>query len=474
MPSVRSSAVYKIAVNYAAIFIWANLLLGGAVYLAVNAEFTRESNQQIATELDRLAHQPNQEKLVSQLAGQQADKGNATFLYALFDKGGKRVAGALDMPRPDPGVRVVSLPAQNGQDRPVRAGALDLADGSRLVVAQDMTLVDSLNKILLKVLIVAFLASLVVSAIGGLVLGRYLRSRLKPISTTANAIVSGDLAPRVPVRLPGDEFDAAGQAFNLMLDRIAGLMENLRQVSSDIAHDLRKPLIRLLCQTDRLGEVEGAVESVYQTGDELLVLFAAILRLAEVEGGDLQRSFERIDLSAEMNEVAESFAPALADAGDTLEWIVEPGIYVLGNRELLSQLAANLLDNARIHTPLGTQIRLLLMCDGPQARLVVEDDGPGVLDADRDKLLQRFYRAEASRTTAGNGLGLSLVAASTRAHRGTVSVEDAGPGLRIVITLPRLDHDQNEEHEEREELVGSEAAGLVGTVRSWISARRIS
>jgi hypothetical protein len=468
MASVRSRAVYKIAVNYAAIFIWANLLLGGAVYFAVNAESTRQTNQQIAAELDRLSHEPNHETLVRLLAGRQADELNNSFLYALFDKGGARVVGALDIQRPDPGLRVVSLPLENGESRSVRAGAIDLADGSRLVVAQDMTLVASLNKILLKVLIVAFLVSLVVSAIGGLILGRYLRSRLRPISTTANAIVAGNLAVRVPVLLPGDEFDAAGHVLNLMLDRIAGLMENLRQVSSDIAHDLRKPLIRLLCQTDRLGQDERAVESVYRTGDELLALFASILRLAEVEGGDLQRSFERIDLSAEMNEVAESFAPALADAGDTLEWIVEPDINVLGNRELLGQLAANLLDNARIHTPVGTVIRLRLMDDEEQAVLIVEDDGPGVSAEDRGKLLQRFYRTEASRTTDGNGLGLSLVAASARAHRGTVNVEDACPGLRIVVRLPKLNDAQLEEP------VAVEHPGFVDTLQSWVNVRRKS
>jgi signal transduction histidine kinase len=466
MASVRSRAVYKITVNYAAIFIWATILLGGAIYLAVNSEATRQSNRQIRSELNQLIREPNQAKLERDLANRQTDELGSSFLYALFDKDGDRLAGALDMPRPARGLRVISLPMAHGENHLVRIGAVDMADGSRLVVAQDMTLVESLNKVLLKVLAVAFIASLAVSAIGGLILGRYLRSRLQPISTTANAIVSGDLAPRVPVRVPGDEFDAAGHALNLMLDRIAGLMENLRQVSSDIAHDLRKPLIRLLCQTDRLDQVEGALESVYQTGDELLALFASILRLAEVEGGDLQRSFEQIDLSTVMNELAESFAPALADAGDTINWVVEPHIYMLGNRELLGQLAANLLDNARIHTPVGTMIRLGLARDGAQAKLVVEDNGPGVSEADCAKLLQRFYRTEASRTTAGNGLGLSLVAAVARAHGGTVTIENADPGLRILISLPCLRDDRLEES------VGSDNAGRVGTLRTWISARR--
>lgn len=132
---------------------------------------------------------------------------------------------------------------------------------------------------------------------------------------------------------------------------------------------------------------------------------------------------------------------ALIDAEDTFDWLIEPGIAVLGNRELLAQIAANLLDNARIHTPPGTAVKLGLAGDGDTAKFWVEDNGPGVLDDQIDKLTQRFFRADASRNTAGNGLGLSLVAAAVSAHGGTVSIRNALPGLRITIGLPRLGGD---------------------------------
>jgi signal transduction histidine kinase len=128
----------------------------------------------------------------------------------------------------------------------------------------------------------------------------------------------------------------------------------------------------------------------------------------------------------------------LVDGGDVIDWTIQPDITVMGNRELLAQMAANLLDNARIHTPAGTAIAFRLALDGGDARLSVEDNGPGVTDEDRAKLLQRFFRAEASRTTPGNGLGLNLVAAVARAHNGRVTIDDADPGLRVIVTLPGL------------------------------------
>lgn len=439
MVSIRRSAAYRIATNYAAVFVWTILLLGVAVYFAGTAEFRRERDDEIAAELDRLAREPDRAELLRELHWRETDGATGRFLYALFDRRGKRVAGTLAIASPvNPELHDTAVPDGRNGTRPMRLGSIAVVDGYRLVVAADSRSIDRINLLILKFFAIALAVLLAISGVAGWVLGGYLRKRLEPISATANAIVTGDLDLRVPVSERGDEFDAAGHAFNLMLDRIAGLMENLRQVSSDIAHDLRKPLIRLLVQADRMGHVEGAEERVLEIGDEMLALFGAILRIAEVEGGDLERSFEPIDLSTLMREVAESFEPALADAGNPVDWRIEPEITVRGNKELLGQLAANLLDNARIHTPAGTPIRFRLFAQGDHASLIVEDDGPGVAEDDRAKLLQRFYRTEASRTTPGNGLGLSLVAAAVRAHGGSVSVENTNPGLRITVRLPRL------------------------------------
>jgi signal transduction histidine kinase len=444
MANVRLGAAYQIAVNYAAVFAWAVLVLGLTVHFAVNADIDRQRDREISAELERLSREPSRPELLRELAWRQNGGVMDGFRYALFDRGGKRVAGTLDIARPaTTGLHPLPEAIATKEAETRRLGVVDAADGTRLAISAGRGPSEPVSQLLMKYFLITFAGLLLANMVGGLLLARYLRLRLQPISATANAIVSGDLGQRVPIGPRGDEFDEAGQALNLMLDRIAGLMENLRQVSSDIAHDLRKPLIRLLCQTDRLGEVEGAEERVLAMGDEMLALFSSILRIAEVEGGGLERSFEEIDLSQLMAEVSESFEPALTDAGDVFSWAIEPDIAVLGNKELLGQLAANLLDNARIHTPAGTAIRLSLSAEGTRVVLAVEDNGPGVREEDRAKLLQRFFRADSSRSTPGNGLGLSLVAAAAGVHGGGVDIRNLNPGLRISVTLARLGAEQD-------------------------------
>lgn len=461
MPSLRSSAAYRIAVNYAAVFAWSILILGAMVYLAINAELDQRRDREISEELYRLSREPDRAELLRELRWRAEKISDDQFVYGLFDTDGRRIAGNLeiDMPR-KLGLGEAALQPRGEQVRMIRIGVSDAPGRTRLVVAANPEIQSDIQRTILKYFLAAFISLVLISVASGWLLARHLRKRLEPISATADAIVTGELDLRVPLAGRDDEFDAVGRAFNLMLDRIAGLMENLRQVSSDIAHDLRKPLIRLLNQADRLGQAEGAERRVLEIGDEMLALFAGILRIAEVEGGSLERSFERVDLSTLLTDVSESFEPALADSGHSIRWFVEPDVAVMGSKELLAQLAANLLDNARIHTPPGTAIRLLLASDGPFARLSVEDDGPGVSEADRQKLLQRFFRADSSRTTPGNGLGLSLVAAAARAHGGTVTIEDAEPGLRIRVTLGRL-----QERPEAEGPPPPRESGLLGLLR---------
>ncbi|MBW8753178.1 MAG: HAMP domain-containing protein [Sphingomonadales bacterium] len=438
MPSLRSSTAYRIAFTYAAAFAAAFLLLGIAVYLAADAEFRQQRDKVLAEEMEDLAQEGLGEKLIKEIDERGKLRTRADFGYALFDPAGRRIGGRLDVARPPLGYS--KLPFQDAREglEIVRAEAIALSDGSRLVIAIDSEGVEAIDRTILTLFAVAFVAVIAIGVIGALLFGRYLRMRLGTISRTANAIVAGDASQRIAVGTRGDEFDEVALALNAMLDRIDGLMENLRQVSSDVAHDLRTPLLRLRNQLDQVGRVEGAERRAIELGDEMLKLFAAILRIAEVEAGDLQRSFAPVDLSALAAVVAESFAPALADSGHGIDWTIAPDITVLGDRELLAQLITNLLDNVQVHTPPGTAIQLVLGADGPTARLIVTDNGPGVPASDRAQLQRRFFRGEASRTTPGNGLGLSLVAAVAAAHGGSVALADARPGLGVIVSLPSL------------------------------------
>ncbi|HEX7851813.1 MAG TPA: HAMP domain-containing sensor histidine kinase [Sphingomonas sp.] len=434
----RTSAAYRIAFTYAAAFAAAILLLGVAVYFAADAEFRRQRDQALSEEVADLAGEGNRANLAREIAERETGRATVAFGYALFDRSGKRVAGALDTPRPPTGFgEIIFRDPVEGPDL-ARAKAIDLANGDRLVVAADSEPIETIDATILWLFGIAFVVVLAVGAVGALLLGRYLRHRLGAIATTANAIVGGSLDHRMPVGPNRDEFDAAALALNAMLDRVAGLMENLRQVSSDVAHDLRTPLLKLRGQLDQVGRVEGAEQRAIELGDELIILFAAILRIAEVEGGGLEQSFARVDLSSLAEDVADSFRPALTDSGHALTWEIDPAIVVHGNRELLAQAITNLLDNARVHTPAGTQVTLSLDAGGDWVRLAVADNGPGVSHADRAAIMRRFYRTEASRTTPGNGLGLSLVGAVAAAHGGSVAIDDNRPGLVITIILPRI------------------------------------
>jgi signal transduction histidine kinase len=438
MASFHSSAAYRIAYTYAAAFAAATLLLGIAVYFAADAEFRHQRDQAISSEIADLSQEGGAPQLKQEIAEREAARATDSFGYALFDRAGRRIAGSLDTSRPPPGFSMIVFNDPIEGADAARAKAVDLPDGSRLVVAVDSEAVEAIDGTILALFGIAFVVVLVVGAIGALLLGRYLRQRLGTISTTANAIVAGDLDQRMPIGPNRDEFDTVGLALNAMLDRIAGLMENLRQVSSDVAHDLRTPLLRLRSQLEQVGSVEGAAQRAIDQGDEMLKLFGSILRISEVEGGGLEQGFTRVDLSTLVEDVGDGFLPALTDSGHSLSWDVEPDVAVLGDRELLAQAIANLLDNARVHTPAGTAVTVTLEGGEEWVRLSVADNGPGVPVEDRDSVLRRFYRGEASRTTPGNGLGLSLVAAVAAAHGGEAVVYAAGLGLRVTIVLPRM------------------------------------
>lgn len=438
MGSLRSSAAYRIAFTYACAFIGAVLLLGVAVYFAADAEFRQQRDQAISAEVADLLREGGGPELRSELAERRGTRATGGFMYALFDPGGSRVAGTLDTAMPAPGFSMIMFNDPKEGPDVARADTRVLADGTRLVVAVDSESVEAIDATILTLFGAVFVAMLAIGLVGALLLGRYLRRRLDAITATANDIMAGDLAQRMPVGGNGDEFNSVASALNAMLDRIAGLMENLRQVSSDVAHDLRTPLLRLRGQLELVGHVDGAAQKSIELGDELMRLFASILRIAEVEGGGIERQFQPVDLSLLTEDVAETFLPAMADSGRSLEWIISPNVRVLGDRELLAQAIANLLDNARIHTPSGTAVDLRLYADQTNVLLSVSDDGPGVPAEDRAKILRRFFRGEASRSTPGNGLGLSLVGAVARSHGGEVRIGDSVPGLCVTIELPRL------------------------------------
>ena len=284
------------------------------------------------------------------------------------------------------------------------------------------------------------IAFLILSVAGGLLLSHSFLKRVDTIRTTAQAIVSGNLGSRIPLGGTNDNFDLLAAILNDMLDRIEALMESMIQVSNDIAHALRTPLTRLQQKVEAAqSEVkdnpsyETAIDAVRLEAKNILETFSALLRIAQIEGGSRQSGFGEIDLTELFVRVTDAFSDLAEDQGKTLVAEIEPSVRTWGDRELLAEMVANLVDNAIRHTPIGARVEISLVRDHSHIVASVSDNGFGVPKEDRDRIFQRFFRLERSAKIQGTGLGLSLVAAVAGLHRIQVSVEDRAPGLSIKM-----------------------------------------
>ena len=317
--------------------------------------------------------------------------------------------------------------------------------GDRLLVARDTRDAAAFRGRILATLAWSALISLGLGIAGGLLMTRQMLRRVESVATTTRQIMHGDLAQRIPLTGSGDEFDQLGSNLNEMLDQIERLMLGMRQVTDNIAHDLRTPLSRLrsrlevtlLEKPDSARYAEALRETITEA-DQLLGTFNALLSIAEAEAGSRREPAAPADLAEIARAVAELYEPVADEKGLALEVAAPASLAVNGDRHLLSQAIANLLDNALKYTPSG-KVSLAVRSDGAFARVEVADSGPGVPFGQREIVFDRFVRLEGSRSTPGNGLGLSLVRAVARLHGGTAWLEDNAPGLKAVFTLPLAD-----------------------------------
>ncbi|MBK1663830.1 two-component sensor histidine kinase [Rhodospirillum rubrum] len=330
----------------------------------------------------------------------------------------------------------------------VRVAALTLPSGMRLLIGRDLGPIQALRHRVAGAMRLGLGGMVVLGLVGGLVMSRRFGRRLEAVNRTSREIIGGDLSRRVPQGrgLDGDDFDQLAVNLNAMLGRIETLMEGVRHVSDTIAHDLRTPLSRLRNRLERLqadaqctdrDELAAALAEV----DSLLATFHALLRIAQVETGGRRMAFSPVDLLALLIDVAELY-DAVADERTVtldLDLALAPGTRLLvdGDRDLLFQAFANLLDNAVKYSPEGGRVSLALVRGETQATISLRDQGPGIPAADRQRVFERFARLDTARTTPGNGLGLTMVGAVIEAHDGTIALEDApGGGLLVRVVLP--------------------------------------
>jgi len=375
-------------------------------------------------------------------------------LYLLTDAAGDPLAGNVDQIPPSvldhPGFVDTPYHTVEGADRGRRALAriYVLPGGFRLLIGHDLGDRARIRAVMVRALALSLIFFAMLAAIGALFVARRVLRRIDAINVSAHGIMAGDLSQRLPVSGSGDELDRLAEGLNEMLARIGELMQGLREVSDNIAHDLRTPLTRLRNHAEAALAFGGdaaayrtALEKTIEESDALIKIFNALLLIARAEaGGDVEA--QKFDVGEVARSVAELYEPIAEEQGVDLGVETRGALTVRANRELIAQTMANLVDNALKYGAAGegaeapSKVVISARRVGALVEFAVADRGPGIDHANRARVLERFVRLEGSRSRPGSGLGLSLAAAVARMHGGAVELEDNEPGLRVRVALP--------------------------------------
>jgi signal transduction histidine kinase len=427
------------------------LLIGISVYWLTQQTLEQQLKGSIDAEVTRLKTEYDAGGL-SELKDEinEADRGkvHVLFEYGVINQNSQLLTGNLNF-QPFAGwqtvmrTRVSNNPDIKEQEL-FYIKAVSLSNTLWLGIGHNGKIIQDAGKAIIQAFLAGFILVILLGAVGGLYLsGAFLR-KIESITKSTQAIIAGDLKHRLPISRNRDELDNLALLLNQMLDKIGSLIENIQEVSNDIAHDLRTPISHLKFRlenalstnlsAEQYGErVAFAIEEV----DTILATFSAMLRISQIESGSRRSGFKTVNLSDIIVSVLDALTPVAEEQGKIIHTDIDQDVILAGDKELLTQLAFNLLDNAIVHTPKNTTLKINLQASGKQIKFIVADNGPGIAEEQHLKVFQRFYRLEQSRTTPGNGLGLSIVAAIADLHKGSLTLFDNKPGLKIVLTLWR-------------------------------------
>jgi len=447
LPNIVGTISFKLSALYLLLFLCSFLSIGITVYLLTNHTLEQQLKNSIETEAVRLKTEYDSggiAELKDEIDEVDERGMHALFEYGVIDQNSRLIAGSLNNFQLSAGwQKVMRTPAT---DKPGKEllyiRVMALPNAIWLGVGHDGDFIQKAGEAIIQAFIWGFVLVIFLGAGGGLYLSRAFLRKIDSITQSTQAIIEGDLKHRLPVSKNRDELDNLALLLNLMLDKIGALIVNIQQVSNDIAHDLRTPvshlkfrledaLSRNLSAEQYKERIAFAIEEV----DTILGTFSAMLRISQIESGSRRSGFKTVNLSEIIVSVTDALYPVAEEQEKTIHADIDPDVVLTGDKELLTQLAFNLLDNAILHTPVNTQIAVSLRSTGTQSELTIADNGPGIAEAYRLKVFQRFYRLEQSRTTPGNGLGLSIVAAIADLHGGTLTLSDNNPGLKIVLTF---------------------------------------
>jgi signal transduction histidine kinase len=443
--TLRSSTL-RLALLAIAIFGAAVIGLFSYVYVSTDSFVRSRADRAITAEeasLLRAYESAGRPGLIAAIEQHAAEQRLAGGEYLLADAAGARLAGNLP-------VWPASLATANGwgtfraPERVLaRAAVTTLSDGSRLLVGQTVSDLEAFARKIETALLLIIALIFILAAVASVSVTRRTVGRIEAINATSRAIMQSGLGERIPLRGTRDEWDQLAANLNSMLDRIEGLMAQVKQVTDNVAHDLRTPLARMRGRLEKAYNAQAATEheraligDTLADLDGVLRMFSSLTRISQIEANDRTDGARPVNLAEIAREVTELFDPAAEDKGSRLVVTGDDAVRVLGDRDLLFDALSNLIDNAIKHGRDGGHVTVAVAQREAGNEICVADDGPGIPAHEQEHVFKRFYRLERSRRTAGNGLGLSLVAAVARLHGAQVEMEDNAPGLKVRLKFP--------------------------------------
>lgn len=448
------SSAFRITLVYVGAFAVSVFIILGFIYWSTIIYKTDQTDDDINAEIKALSSvyarrgYPGLLKVLSERVQQQRP-GDST-LYLLTDDKFQPLVGNINR---WPNIawnkegwldfKLESIADQDGRGFDARARTFVVEGRFNLLVGQGMRDLATLKALVQRALIGGLLLTLVLALLGGFMMRQILRSRLGSINNTASKIMMGDLRKRIATRGTGDEFDQLANNLNSMLDQIERGMEGVRRVSDNIAHDLKTPLARMKNRVEELRlkvagqpDEEAMVDQIIDEADGLLATFNALLRIARIEYSEQRADFKEVDINSILYDLQELYEPLTEDKGQCLTVEISQPMVLNADRDMLFQAFANLLDNAIKYTPEEGDIVIRTVKVGDQWNIEISDNGPGIPEAEYQKITQRFYRLDQSRTTPGSGLGLALVIAVLRLHEMKLEFSDNNPGLKVMVGMP--------------------------------------
>jgi signal transduction histidine kinase len=456
---VQTSRIFKtfsfqLTALHSVIFAACFLALLITTYLTTTAALRGQMQTEIREELNAMVEEARTDgisSVISDIGEHLAQSAGPTGFYFLSDPNGQKLAGNLDGVAPVDGwhetgigdAAASRLNSSVDEDHQIWGQGKHLPDGSFLLVGQDADRLLSAQEAIINTFGWSAGLAFLLAALAGLAISRGFLRRIDNINQTSLAIIDGRLKERIPVRGTSDEIDRLSTNLNRLFDSNQSLLESLKQVSANIAHDLRTPLSRLRqgleearAKSNSKQNYEHAIDGAIIESDQLLATFAALLRIAQIESGSRRAGFKDIDLTKIFERVADAYRAVAEDQAKSLEIKFEQGVRFVGDNELLLQMVANLTENAIRHTLAGTRISLVLKTTANGHLAIISDTGPGIPDDERGKVFDHFYRLDTARATLGNGLGLSLVAAIAKLHNIHLELGDNQPGLKVLLKFP--------------------------------------